>query len=83
MRPGNDRYFANIVRTPAVADGRRGHKGGIEVGIFQMGVRGPLLSLCAVPVHPSLMRQFQFQSRLRITETGTVSQIPILAMETI
>ena len=29
------------------------------------------------------MRQFQFQSRLRITETGTVSQIPIFAMETI
>ena len=37
----------------------------------------------AVPVHPSLMRQFQFQSRLRITKTETVSQIPILAMETI
>jgi hypothetical protein len=36
-----------------------------------------------VPVHPSLMRQFQFQSRVRIKETGTVSQILILTMETI
>jgi hypothetical protein len=59
------------------------HAGGREVGSFEMALQGPFLSLSAVPVHPSLMRQFQFQSRLRITETGTVLQIPILAMETI
>src|ERR1700722_13173621 len=74
------------LRTPAIAgpsNDRRGPYGRKRSGQFRIGRRGPLLSLSAVPVHPSLMRQFQFQSRLRITETGTVSQIPILAMETI
>ena len=78
----NGRYLP----TPAIAgpsNGRRGPYGRKRSGQFRNGRRCPLLSLSAVPVHPSLMRQFQFQSRLRITETGTVSQIPILAMETI
>ena len=81
---GNDRYLRILLRTPAIADpsnDRRGPSGEREVGSFEMGAGGPLLGLSAVPVHPSLMKQFQ--SRLLITETGTVSQIPIVAMETI
>jgi hypothetical protein len=76
----------NYLRTPAIAGPpARPIRAEEKWAVSKWPPRGPLLSLSAVPVHLSLMRQFQFQfqSRLRITETGTVSQIHILTMETI